>query len=562
MAMDTATGTSDKPFVCRVCHKSFSREKYYRRHLLIHTANKPHRRSNCGKSFKQASEQRRNLRTRTFEKPCSCQVCGKKFSRDYDLERHKNRHREKKSNTCEECGKSFALPSNFRRHMRSHTGEKPFKCYFCDKTYASNWCLKIHLLIHTGEKPHKCHICEKAFSKGEALRLHIRSHTGEKPYQCDFCGLTFSYRSNYRRHIRNHTEDVVKSHICHECGKAFVNASDLRRHFNSHSGNKPYKCEVCNKSFVYSNSINRHLRIHTGEKPFMCYICGKSFTQSAGLNQHLLVHSAKGECPFPKVDKLIMAEFGKKHAVSRYSQVRYKCDICCKTYDKFLELELHIASHTGQETDMVNESITKPPNSQASRKLANRSYVNGQIVSNHYDKVKKGDSDDAFSVSQKAKKSVNGNVIKDKYKCDSCGKTFREFSGLQSHKVCHTETKTHGDLTNVKSLKHSPDLQHPVLARDEFEVQSCGTGEKTERKPSDFRRHTMPHESERSNIPICDMHGITSIGLSGFQGPLTTRCELKERCYICSSEFKNQADLVEHMMVHTWENAPPILSML
>lgn len=124
---ETKQFSSDRQYICGVCHKGFKRACHLKEHMSIHT-------TPSGGS-KQA-------------KPSV----------------HK----------CTECEKSFQKPSQLERHFRIHTGERPFVCQICNKAFNQKNALNIHIKKHTGEKPHKCDYCELSFSQKGNLKTHIK----------------------------------------------------------------------------------------------------------------------------------------------------------------------------------------------------------------------------------------------------------------------------------------------------------------------------------------------------------------------------------------------------
>lgn len=237
----------EKPYICNICTKTFSKKVYLKHHLKRHEA------ENSSVS--------------------SCSKCKKLFPTQAELKEHRKVHRKEnrpKLHVCEQCSKSFAMAGDLKVHYRKHTGEKPFACS------ASG--------------------CSERFTQAPNLQSHIRRrHTNERPFSCDRCGMCFTHNKDLRLHILKHNSE--KPFSCDECGKRFYEAGSLKKHKMTHSGEKPFLCSHCAMTFARAWNLEMHKRTHTGYKPNICKVCQKSFTRAWDLSTHMRTHnsSAKGE---------------------------------------------------------------------------------------------------------------------------------------------------------------------------------------------------------------------------------------------------------------------------
>jgi KRAB domain-containing zinc finger protein len=165
-------------FSCEFCKKQFSTKERLEIHVKNHTSEHPFQCKECGKSYSSPNSFR-------FHQAIRDRVYKKQMKRVF---------------TCHMCGKTFTSKSSLNMHINIHTGERPFKCKICNKAFTQKGGLVQHIVYHTNLRSYECTLCGKAFQRNSHLKIHIQTHTGEKPHKCDVCGRAFSQLGDMKKH--------------------------------------------------------------------------------------------------------------------------------------------------------------------------------------------------------------------------------------------------------------------------------------------------------------------------------------------------------------------------
>ena len=191
-------------------------------------------------------------------------------------------------------------------------------------------------------------------------------------------------------------------HECKQCGYAVTRKEKLNRHIKyEHEGAEwKYKCDKCNKSFKESKYFNIHVRVNHEKSLYNCNQegCEAFFHTPDGLRGHKnRVHYAISKYKCESCNKLFVGDVHLNvHKSAVHEGIILKCDLCDYTYTSHDSYKKHKSRH--------NKIDTEP-----------------------------------------------------KYKCDKCGKYFRQKGNFDLHVKVHHEKSTFDcDEDGCKAFYLSP----------------------------------------------------------------------------------------------------------
>uniref|UniRef100_A0A4Y0BNC7 Uncharacterized protein n=1 Tax=Anopheles funestus TaxID=62324 RepID=A0A4Y0BNC7_ANOFN len=111
-------------------HVALTYQAYYLHRLRHEMA---HRCEECGRRFARYCELRRHRHIyHSTEQPFKCELCSKTFLSSQSYREHMDSHANVRRFECDACDKKFVRRRNLVNHRMSHTNIRPYRCEDCD----------------------------------------------------------------------------------------------------------------------------------------------------------------------------------------------------------------------------------------------------------------------------------------------------------------------------------------------------------------------------------------------------------------------------------------------
>ena len=429
-----------------------------------------------------------------------CPKC-KKFIKSTFIIRHIKLHdKAVEKVTCPEksCDMTFARINNLFRHLKSiHKSKEPFMCKYanCQKRFSKSKSLTSHLAQHRAEKRR-----EKEEKQAELDDLEQEAVYGR--FICEFPGCEKSYgkKHHLKEHERKHTGDM--KYTCDVCGKKFYIQAHMKRHMYSHTGLKPHVCRwKCGLTFASYGGRMKHERInHYEENPLEidCDVCGRPFRNQQLLVKHRMTHLNPSErmeyrCSFCHI-MFDTVKIRLRHEKLHKDGDNFACPECDRQFTNEKNLAHHIKHHH-TATEASDKKPKKRKDSPAkSTKPAPKTHPCHLCTPTKL-----------FCLTSLRRHLAR--IHSTNFKCDECGKGFKEKDRFENHLEIHRLRKCHL-CGKIFKRKQNADIHligmHKLTPSDLAKLGRWNPRRDTEECPDYMTRASHKSRSEIERMEATD----------------------------------------------------------
>ncbi|XP_055523230.1 transcription factor grauzone-like [Wyeomyia smithii] len=368
-----------------------------------------------------------------------------------------------------------------------------------------------------------CHKCselgrdsEETFESFYRLRVHFKKvHDTYGYIFC--CNKKWATKTGLVEHLTNHEPSKNDHSRCVECNCIFKDKRSYANHmFLMHTpeDQKQFKCDRCSKAFAAEDLLKSHITWHeeVEKKNHYCALCDKYFLSARNLENHNLSHHNFGECSTAAPNNNageFDSELDRTDAPSRSKRGPEDIAREDELIKKFITLNC-------SKCDFIGETFNK--------------------LSYHAFKVHNMNTHSVvccerrFGKRQRLYEHCLRHLNPDHFKCDICGKTYADSSGLQIHKW----------------WIHTPASERP------FKCDICGAAFV---KDYLLKQHTNWHMNKERKTHFCEQCN------KAYSNSQQLRAHQQKKhgavcdwvCDICAKGFNHRALLEEHRLTHSEE---------
>ncbi|XP_074097434.1 uncharacterized protein LOC141526352 [Cotesia typhae] len=258
----------EKSQVCQLCGKGFFRKADLKTHLNVHLGTNQCICEFCGRQFNHISNLIRHLRIHEGTKPYRCSVCGKRFTQVNSLARHKLIHERNNEPTNDEHGQINFQTVTKNKTAKRKSVKRHYYCKICGDSFQLMVLLKEHEKIH------------KPLAEPQKAYHQVLQNEDKTRNSC-FNADNFLERIDPVRDESIDISDILSPY----CNELELPTTDLmqREDVGTEMVKKFRNLEISNRE-IRNNSVNNPNCVHIEKNQFLIEVSESDYLNNLGLN--------------------------------------------------------------------------------------------------------------------------------------------------------------------------------------------------------------------------------------------------------------------------------------